>query len=316
MTEVLYGLDVAERQRVDRLLDERRFFWLDVSLSETSRADVVDVLAMPGGAARALGTLDEVSGARRLHADDESLVFGFRVFVERSTEAGRAASGLDPVAIHVVVTGDYLLTLHEERVSLPAALGVELPQDRNRLYVVYAVVDAMLASTFQALEEVELELDAIAAAWTDGSSERLPRATLRKAGARLATMRRGVAAEQAVVERVGVEIKALPGFDPDSEHYFDRLDEQAGRLLDAIDAATSAMGTLLSLQLNQRAYVLSIVGTIFVPLTFVTGFFGMNFGWMVDHIGSAIAFWLLGITIPLVTAVLAWRLLVRRFVTG
>ena len=54
------------------------------------------------------------------------------------------------------------------------------------------------------------------------------------------------------------------------------------------------MGMLLDLQLNERAYLVSVVATIFVPLTFVTGFFGMNFGWMVDHIDSPIAFWLLG----------------------
>jgi magnesium transporter len=37
------------------------------------------------------------------------------------------------------------------------------------------------------------------------------------------------------------------------------------------------MGVLLDLQLNERAYVVSLVATIFVPLTFITGFFGMNF---------------------------------------
>ena len=73
------------------------------------------------------------------------------------------------------------------------------------------------------------------------------------------------------------------------------------------------MGMLLDLQLNERAYLVSVVATIFVPLTFVTGFFGMNFGWMVDHIDSPIAFWVLGIAVPVATAALSWRLLVRRF---
>ena len=67
------------------------------------------------------------------------------------------------------------------------------------------------------------------------------------------------------------------------------------------------MGMLLDLQLNERAYLVSVVATIFVPLTFVTGFFGMNFGWMVDHIDSPIAFWLLGVAVPIATAALAWR---------
>jgi magnesium transporter len=76
------------------------------------------------------------------------------------------------------------------------------------------------------------------------------------------------------------------------------------------------MGMVLDLQLNERAYVLSVVATIFVPLTFVTGFFGMNFGWMVDQGRHPVAFWLLGVAIPIATAALLWRLLVRPFVIG
>ena len=61
---------------------------------------------------------------------------------------------------------------------------------------------------------------------------------------------------------------------------------------------------------------MSVVATIFVPLTFITGFFGMNFGWMVDQISTPLAFWLLGFVIPIAGVVLSWRLLVRRFLTG
>jgi magnesium transporter len=84
----------------------------------------------------------------------------------------------------------------------------------------------------------------------------------------------------------------------------------------SIDAAANAMGVLLDLQLNERAYVVSLVATIFVPLTFITGFFGMNFGWMVDQIDTPAAFWLLGFIVPIVSGVLCWRFLVRRFVVG
>jgi CorA-like Mg2+ transporter protein len=92
--------------------------------------------------------------------------------------------------------------------------------------------------------------------------------------------------EQAIIERVGLETEALRGFGTTEEPYFDRLEDQVDRLLTSIDAAANALGMVLDLQLNERAYVLSIVATIFVPLTFVTGFFGMNFGWMVDQVDT------------------------------
>ncbi len=81
-----------------------------------------------------------------------------------------------------------------------------------------------------------------------------------------------------------MEIGALRGFETSEERSFDRLDAQSDRLLSSIDAIGNTMGMLLDLQLNERAYVVSVVATIFVPLTFVTGFFGMNFGWMIDEI--------------------------------
>ena len=214
-----------------------------------------------------------------------------------------------------MVTGDYLLTLHAEQLSLPALLEPDVSEERSRRYVVYSVLDAMLESTFGALDEVELRLEGLAATWAAGGGG-LPRETLKTTGARLANMRRWVTAEQAILERAAVEIGELDGFDAEHEPYFDRLDAKVDRLAASIDAAADAMGMLLDLQLNERAYQVSVVATIFVPLTFVTGFFGMNFGWMVDHIDSPLAFWLLGMAVPIATGALLWRLLVRRFLVG
>jgi Mg2+ and Co2+ transporter CorA len=85
------------------------------------------------------------------------------------------------------------------------------------------------------------------------------------------------------------------------------------RLVASVDAAANGAGMLLDLQLNERAYLISLLATIFAPLTFITGFFGMNFGWMIDEIDTQIAFWLVGIVVPIALALLSWRLLARRF---
>jgi magnesium transporter len=40
---------------------------------------------------------------------------------------------------------------------------------------------------------------------------------------------------------------------------------------------------------------LTLIATVFLPLIVVTGFFGQNFGWLVEHIDSLAAFVLLGL---------------------
>jgi magnesium transporter len=306
VTEVLTGLAAGDRERVAALRAEGRFFWLDVSLSETSRDELVDTLGVPERA---------LEGRSRVRADAQSVDFALRCYVPKERPADRDAYRLRPIEVGIVVTSGYLLTFHDERVSLPALLAIDLPQDRSRGSVVYTILDAMLMSASDALEEVEDSLDSLAASVT-GAGGGVPRAMLQTPVARLATMRRWVRAEQAAFERVGFDIRALIGFDEPEEPYLDRLDEHADRLLASIDAAANAMAMVLDLQLNERAYLLSVVATIFVPLTFITGFFGMNFGWMVDSIDTQVAFWLLGFVVPAATAALAWRLFVRRFVIG
>jgi magnesium transporter len=61
-------------------------------------------------------------------------------------------------------------------------------------------------------------------------------------------------------------------------------------------------------RLNAVATRVSVLATIFVPLTIITGFFGQNFGWLVDHIDSFTAFliWGIGGTLGTILVVIAF----------
>ncbi len=313
MTEILEGLDGAARRRIEALRRHRRYFWIDVSLGVTGAAELGEALGIPEDAFHALlGFGDEIPSARKLFATEQLVVFAFTSYLESGQDEDRSAYRLRPVEVHVLVSRDYVLTLHEDRFSLPAMLAPYVPEGRSEQYVVFAIVDAMVASAFDALNEVEVRLDDLAAVSTNLRGGRLRIATLRSISSRLSRMRRRVGPQRGLFERIGVALGGDDFGDPEDEHYFDRLSEQVNRLVDAIDAAADALAKVIDLRLNETTYWLTMVATIFLPLTFLTGFFGMNFAWMVEQIDTQLAFWLLGIGSLAVGVALILLLIVRR----
>jgi magnesium transporter len=84
-----------------------------------------------------------------------------------------------------------------------------------------------------------------------------------------------------------------------------------GTVLEANMAVISVEQNKISVQQNATVEQLTILATIFLPLTFVTGFFGQNFGWLVRHQDSFAAFAVYGIgglAVPLTLLVLWLRL--------
>jgi magnesium transporter len=112
---------------------------------------------------------------------------------------------------------------------------------------------------------------------------------------------------------VTVERAAAPELQPylrDVRDHVLQVDEEVGAqrdllgtVLEANMAVISAEQTRVSVRQNATMEQLTILATVFLPLTFVTGFFGQNFGWLVGHIGSAGDFVVLGLgglVVPLV----------------
>jgi magnesium transporter len=108
---------------------------------------------------------------------------------------------------------------------------------------------------------------------------------------------------------------SIPGMDDLDWRYFRDIEDHLIRMTDALDSQRDLLAGLtdvylstISNRLNVVMKQLSVVAGVFLPLTFLTGFFGQNFPWMVEHIGGAAAFWILGIGLQVtaVAGLLVW----------
>ena len=92
---------------------------------------------------------------------------------------------------------------------------------------------------------------------------------------------------------------------PDLPYFRDLLDHliRVGESADAQRERISGLFELYMAALNNRQNIVmkqfTVIAGIFLPLSVLTGFFGMNFGWMVREISSGTAFLALGVVLPL-----------------
>jgi Mg2+ and Co2+ transporter CorA len=131
---------------------------------------------------------------------------------------------------------------------------------------------------------------------------------------RLHTDRRLVA----LVSTMMAQVVRIPGMTAESERYVRDLYDHLIRISDMVDSyrdllsgSLDAYMSMVSNRLNDVMKQLTIIATVFLPLSFLTGFLGQNLGWLVNREGSLTAFLIFGIGTE-VLAVIALFVMFRR----
>ena len=306
---VLTQADPAEARR---LLDAGEFVWLDLVAPADEELEALgEVLGLHPLAVEDTRELDQRPKTDR-YADGVLFVF----FAAVNVPAGAAV----PVEVHLHASGRHLLTVRSAPEPSLDALHEHIAADppRPEDATVYRVLDALADTLGPALERQDAVLDALSLEILQRpQSEQLERlALLRRANA---TLRRRLTTQHERFAELEAAVLDLPGLGDEARPYLRDVGDHVGRAAADATAQATALDALTDTYFNANANRLtvvserlSVVATVILPLTLVTGFFGQNFGWLVDHITSLRSFLIFGIGGLVVPTALALAYLLAR----
>jgi Mg2+ and Co2+ transporter CorA len=308
----------ADFAKVRNLLAADELFWIDlVGADAEARAKWIAELNLDPGDAewlqrfgqagrvafdqwrlRAATWLSEGPG----HAPKEIHVLGSQRRMLTAWDGDPAA--LDGVRERLVET------LASSSDSTSAAVAVLLQLVLSTLHHAMSSVDAQLVAHQRQLSEAPASIDFAAlkaqvrelqSVWSD--VERYSQA--------VKSAMIGLGALSAV-DAGGAE--ALASYAEQVEDLESRLKERSQWGAEMLRDYDTTIAHIQSLQISR----LTMVSIIFLPITFLTGFFGMNFPWMIKGLGGPTAFAVLGLALPAlsVAATTLWLLSQHRHIFG
>jgi magnesium transporter len=308
----MHVLTALDRREISELRERGEFFWLD--LTAPSDADV-----------EAIGEAFDLDP----HAVEAATSFGQRPRIARFGDyvllvfyGARSRPGQSPelIEVHLFISGDYVVSVHPGHCDPLWQLQKSLPRrdSGSEEYVVFRILDSLADSFFEVLGGIDDEIDGLEdAVVTRANEQQLQRIFNLKRD--LVLIRKIVTPQRDLLARAIDDITMLPGFEADARGYFRDVYDHMIRISDLVDSyrdlLSGALDVYLSTvsnRLNSTTERLTVIATIFLPLTFLTGFFGQNFAWMVGKVDTFAAFMVFGVG-GIVLAVSILLLIFRRY---
>jgi magnesium transporter len=226
-------------------------------------------------------------------------------------------SEVEPLELHAFIGRSYLVTVHEQPIpeldTVWRRIGGDAALARRGVdFVFYTVVDAIVDSNFVILDRISDTLDDIEDQVLHQHEEaHLGRMfTMKKT---LVAMRRVLSPQRDVFAILSK--RGHPCISDRTSLYFRDVYDHLIRIYEGIDTGRDLLGNALDAYLSMVAQRtndimkrLTILSAVFLPLTFVTGFFGQNFE-SLPFKSDAIMWVGIGLcgAIPAVMALWFWR---------
>ena len=277
-------------------------FWLDLD-DEQADGTVSEMLSVHFGF-HPLAVQSAERFNQRPRIDDYD---GFMYLVARGADPKHTGEA----EVHCFWTVRYVVTVH--RGGCPAIAQVRQRIGRHhaseaanpQLVIVYFVVSALVDTFFPVLSKFDDRIDALEDDILKAPTE-AQLGELFDMKRSLMEMRKVIAPQRDMMASISSGVADVPGMTDEAVRYFRDLYDHLIRLADLVDSyrdlLSSVMDTHLSTVSNRLNVVmkqLTIIATIFLPLSFLTGFFGQNFAVLVRGIQSTWSFYVFGIALEL-----------------
>jgi magnesium transporter len=289
-------------------LDDSQFLWVDYEgpsdedLTELSKLIKLHPLTLE----------DAHTFRQRPKIEDYD---GYMFMVVFGVDSGTESGGPLLREVHIIISGDYVVTIHHRPFDALSELRERYDQQRVRSeqFLVYKILDAITTTFIPVLTRTDDEIDELEqSVIDDASAEDLQRIFSLKRD--LVAMRRVVTPMRDMFIRNADRIAELPGLETDDRLYFRDLYDGLVRISELVDSyrdlLSGATDMYLSTVANRQGEInkqLTIIATIFLPLTFLTGFFGQNFAFLTNHVIDAEwTFWVFGIGLLAIPTVGFW----------
>jgi magnesium/cobalt transport protein CorA len=284
-------LDFRDRSRgpvglddVGAQIDQGRYVWIDV---DAARADPTAVLAaLPASSWQGIelhrllaDSADLMEPSARLSRHDGLL----HVVLTGAPHAGPDAAG---ERLDVVLTAGLLLTVHRGSNAVLAAVRRDYAHDFKRhastpSFLVYEIFNEQVEQFLAVQNRLDDEVEAARLALRDDADESAFDRVAKVSGRLLALRRRVLPTrrvlEELVSRKTTLVSEATLGFLAIMIQSLERLLADIASNREILESALNLSLTVMSHRTNQTMNRLAVVSTIFLPLTFLCGVYGMNF---------------------------------------
>jgi magnesium transporter len=281
--------------------DEGGFVWL--GLFEPTEAEMDQVRLLFG--LHELAVEDALNSHQRpkIEIHDKDL----RLVILRTARYDEEAEEVEFGNIAVLLAPTFVITVRQGVASDLRDARQRLEQRPELLAAgsssaLWAILDEVVDNYAPVVAGVERDIDEVEATVFSGSvapTERIY--SLRHEATNFYRAVHPLLAVVATVKRTTLARELRPYLRDVQDHLLQIEEEVATQrdllatVLQANMAVLSVEQTRVSVRQNATIEQLTVLATVFLPLTFITGFFGQNFGWLVKHIESLPAFIFYGI---------------------